>query len=394
LRPVRWRPLRAAPLLPCLVALACGPEPLPAPPAPEVTVAKPIRRPVQEYEEFTGVTRATEFAEIRARVPGTLDAILFEPTTLVEKGEVLFEIERAPYAAELEAAEASLLSAQAELRRAAAELERVEIAAKSRAVSEQSLDSARANRDQARAAVLGAKAHRDQAEIDLGYTRPASPVDGLVGRNYVDVGNLVGQGEPTLLATVNRIAPLYVYFNAEERVVLELLEERRKRPPDQKAEKGRVTVASSADEGFPHEGVVDFVDNTVDPRTGTIEVRAVLSNDDLVLFPGLFVRVRVLAQLRESLLVQERAVGSDIGGKYVLTVGEGNVVDQRYVTLGPVQDDGTVLVREGLEGGETYIVNGMLRARPGFPVTPQTEADVAAEGTDQSAPAGEGPGAG
>lgn len=356
-------------------------------------MAKPIRRPVQEYEEFTGVTRATEFAEIRARVPGTLDAILFEPTSVVEQGQVLFEIERAPYVAELEAAAASLLSAQAEQRRAAAELERVEVAAKTRAVSETTLDGARANRDQARAAVLGAKARRDQAEIDLGYTRPASPLGGLVGRNYVDAGNLVGQGEPTLLATVNRIQPLYVYFNAEERIVLEMLELRRQRAPGEKAEEGRVTVASAADEGFPHKGVVDFVDNTVNSRTGTIEIRAVLSNEDLVLFPGLFVRVRVLGAMRESLLVEERAVGSDIGGKFVLSLGEGNVVEQRYVTLGPVQDDGTVLVRKGLEGGEIYIVNGMLRARPGFPVEPQTEAEVATEGSGASAPAEEGPGA-
>jgi RND family efflux transporter MFP subunit len=371
-----------------LALVGCGPPTLAPPPAPEVTVARPVRRPVQEYEEFTGVTRATESTEIRARVRGTLDAMLFEPTSLVEKGTVLFEIERAPYVAEFDAARADVQSAQAELRRAQAELERVEMAIKTRAVSEQELDRVKANRSQAHAALLAAQAHRDQAEINLGYTRPASPVDGLVGRNYVDVGNLVGQGEPTLLATVNRIQPIYVYFNAEEGIVLRFLEARRARPTGD-APVTRVRVATAADEGFPHEGVIDFVDNTVDAATGTIEMRAVLPNEGLVLFPGLFVRLRILGAEREAIVVREQAVGSDLGGKYLLVVGEDDVVDQRYVTLGPVQDDGSVVVRDGLEGTERYIVEGLLRARPGFPVTPRTEAAVAGGAAAAAAPAKE-----
>ena len=324
---------------------------------------------------------------------GTLDEILFEPTSLVEKGQVLFEIEPGPYEAELAAAKAEVLAADADLRRTQSELERIEMAIKTRAVSEQDLDSARANRDQAQASVLRARARRDQADINLGYTRPESPVTGLVGRNYVDAGNLVGQSEPTLLATVNRIQPIFVYFNAEERIVLSLLEERRERAPGEGREISRVRVATAADDDYPHEGVIDFVDNTVDPATGTIELRATLSNDDLVLFPGLFVRVRILGEEREAILVREKAIGSDIGGKFVLTLGEGNVVDQTYVKLGPVQPDGTVVVREGLDGSETYIVEGTLRARPGFPVTPQTAAEVAEQQRSRAGASKEVPGA-
>jgi multidrug efflux system membrane fusion protein len=148
---------------------------------------------------------------------------------------------------------------------------------------------------------------------------------------------------------------------------------------------GRVLVATAADEDFPHGGEVDFIDNTVNPATGTIEIRAKLPNAENALFPGLFVRVRLLTGTNDdALLVQERAIGADLTGKYVLVVGEENVVELRHVTLGPVQDDGTVVVEDGLEGDETYIANGLLRARPGFPVTPQTEAEASGEAVPES----------
>lgn len=197
---------------------------------------------------------------------------------------------------------------------------------------------------------------------------------GQVGRNLWDIGNLVGASEPTLLTTVNAIDSIYVYFDAAETLVLRLNQVRREtiaagESPDRV---GRTGISLANETGFPHEGMIDFVDNTVNPTTGTIEIRAVFANPDYLLLAGLFVRVRVYASKEEdALLVDERAVGTDLGGKYVLLVGEDNVVEQRYVTLGPIQDDGTVVVEEGLDGSEVYIVNGMLRARPGFPVTPQ-----------------------
>jgi RND family efflux transporter MFP subunit len=216
----------------------------------------------------------------------------------------------------------------------------------------------------------------------------------------VDLGNLVGTGEPTLLTTVTRISPIWVYFNAPERAVLDFTAAERdsaRAGLGQDERVGVVQVATAADTGFPHEGRIDFIDNTVDPATGTIELRAVLPNEEEILFPGLFVRIRVLGPIeQDAILVHERAVGTDLGGKYVLLVGEDDVVEQRYVSLGPIQDDGTVVIQQGLDGSETYIVNGMLRARPGFPVIAQTEAEArastsarptvgpAAEGTSSS----------
>jgi RND family efflux transporter MFP subunit len=243
------------------------------------------------------------------------------------------------------------------------------------------LDRAQANRDQADAAVLGAQARLTQARIDLGYTQVRTPVPGQVSRNYVDIGNLVGAGEATLLTTVTRIDPIFVYFDVPEQAVLLLSRAMRDTTltQEQLARVGEVLVATADDVGYPHHGEIDFIDNTVNPATGTIEIRAVVENTDNVLFPGLFVRIRVLGGLMpDATLVHERAIGTDLGGKYVLLVGENNIVEQRYVVLGPVQDDGTVVIEEGLDGSEGYIVNGMLRARPGFPVTPQTEAEVAA----------------
>ncbi|MCZ6756197.1 MAG: efflux RND transporter periplasmic adaptor subunit [Gemmatimonadetes bacterium] len=362
-----------------LAVVACGDDVRQGPPPPLVTVGEPMRRDVQNYFQFTGTTRAIEFAEIRARVQGSLEQMQFDPTTFVDSGDVLFVIEPAPYQATYNEAQASVASAQSELARAESDLERVSLAIQSNAVSRQDLDRAQATRDQAEAAVLGARARLEKAAINLRYTKVTTPITGQVSRNLVDLGNLVGATEPTLLTTVTRIDPIYVYFSAPERVVLQILAAQNdpaNAVPDTSI--GRVLIATAIDEGFPHGGRVDFVNNTVDPATGTIEIRAVIDNSDNTLFPGLFVRIRLLGGTTENaILVQERAIGTDLGGKFVLVVEEAeNVVNQKYVKLGPLQDDGAVVVTEGLDGTERYIVNGMLRARPGFPVTPQIEAEV------------------
>ena len=371
-------PLRQiAPVLLAIASSACGGGP-PAPQAPQVTVATPERRTVQSYGEFTGTTRAIESVEIRARVAGTLEEIRFEPSSPVRRGQVLFVIEREPYVAARDEALGSLRSAEAELARAESDLKRVAQAIQTNAVSQSDLDRAQATRDQAEAAVLAAQARLANAELNLEYTLVRSPIDGMIGRWFVDPGNLVGATGPTHLATVNALAPIYVYFEAAEDVVLAFLAARgdSTQRPDRV---GRVQVALANEADFPHKGAIDFIDNTVNPATGTIELRAVLPNEDGSLFPGLFVRLRVVGREKpNALVVRERAIGTDLGGKYVLVVGDGDVVDQRYVTLGPRQDDGTIEVTDGLDGTERYIVNGMLRARPGFPVTPQTEAEVAA----------------
>ncbi len=373
---VRGPSLRMTPVLVALAVAGCGGGP-PAPQPPQVTVTSPDRRTVRAFAEFTGTTRAVESVEIRARVAGTLEEIRFEPSSRVREGQVLFVIEREHYLAARDEAEGSLRSAKAELSRAESDLRRVEQAIQTNAVSQSDLDRAQATRDQAEAAVLGAQARLANAELNLEYTLVRSPIAGRVGRWMVDPGNLVGATGPTHLTTVNRDQPIYVYFDAAEDLVLQFLTTRDDTTQNQERV-GRVRVSLANETDYPHEGVIDFVDNTVDPTTGTIEMRAILQNEDNALFPGLFVRIRAVGRERpDALVVQEQAIGSDLGGKYVLVVDDENVVDQRYVTLGARQDDGTVEVVEGLDGTERYIVNGMLRARPGFPVTPQTEAEVA-----------------
>lgn len=373
--------VNGAALLAAAILTACGGGEAAGPPPPQVTVTKPERRDVQRFAEFTGNTRAIEYAEIRARVSGTLEEMRFVPARFVEENDVLFIIEPDMYQAAFDEARAFVAANRSELARAESDLERIQQAIQTNAVSRQDLDRAQATRDQADAAVLGAQARLDQATIDLGYTRVRTPIPGQVSRNFVDLGNLVGAGEATLLTTVTRIDPIFVYFDVPERAVLRLTAAQRDTTltEEQLARVGQVLVATAEDRGFPHQGKVDFIDNTVNPATGTIEARALVANAENILFPGLFVRLRVLGAIgRDAILVNERAIGTDLGGKYVLLVRDDNVVEQRYVVRGPVQDDGTVVIEEGLDGSESYIVNGMLRARPGFPVTPQTEAEVAA----------------
>lgn len=357
-------------------ATACGGTDQAGPPPPEVTVATPERRDVDYFQEFSGNTRAIEFTEIRARVAGTLDEQRFTPSRLVRENQLLFVIEPEPYQASYDEAEAAVAAANSVLAAATSDLERIELAIRSNAVSRQDLDRATAARDQAEAGVRASQARFDLAAINLEYTQVRSPIAGMVSRRFVDLGNLVGASEPTVLTTVTRMDPMYVFFNAPEQFVLEALRARDMSLGDElgAADTMRVSVATAIDEGFPFAGYVDFVSNTVDAGTGTIELRAVLDNAGIKLFPGLFVRIRVSgASIPNAIVVHEVSIGTDLGGKYLLVLDDQNVVEQRYVRLGPVQDDGRVVVEEGLDGSERYIVQGLLRARPGFPVSPIEE---------------------
>ena len=354
--------------------IGCGSQDPPARQAPPVTVGKPTVSTVREYTIFTGFSRAVESADVVARVAGTLETVDFEPSSNVKKGDLLFTIEKTKYKALRDAAVASEASAKADLLRAETELKRVEKASKSRAVSEMDVDRARADRDMAIAAVSLAKANLAEADLNYSYTDVVSPIDGVVSRKLVDAGNLVGQSGPTLLTRVNKLKPIYVYFHAPESVVLNFLADR----PEggaQAAQQDRIKaqVALANESGYPHTGVIDYVDNEVDATTGTIEMRVVLENKNLQIFPGLFVRVKVTGKkIPDAVQVPAVAVGTDLGGKYVLAVGENNIVEQMYVTLGAPQEEGLVHIKDGLDGTETIIVNGLVFARPGLPVTPLT----------------------
>lgn len=349
----------------------CGKKEGGSPTPPTVTVATPVEKDVQTYAEFTGYTAAVESVDIRARVKGFLEKVAFEDAAFVKEGDLLFIIEQDPYKAQRDQTKATLASAKAELERAEIDLKRVEQAAKTNAVSQEEVTNRRAQRDMAAAAVEEQKAELEQARLNLGYTEVRSPINGRVSRRLVDEGNLVGAGQNTLLTTVVTMDPIYVYFEVDERKLIEGL----KRNPQAFDEKKDYPfyVGLDTEEGYPHKGVLDYISNVVDQNTGTITARGILQNKKKELYPGMFARVRVPAKVEENaLLVEEKAVGTDLGGKYLYVVKKDNTVEHRRIELGP-QDGEMRVITKGIGKVDRYIVDGLQFARPGLPVTPKTE---------------------
>jgi len=356
-----------------LLAVGCTRvEAPPPPPPPEVFVEVPVQRDVTNYGEFTGNLRAVASVEIRARVQGFLEQINFQPSSVVHRGDLLFVIEQEPYEATLERARADVQASEAAVRRAESDLERLELAVKTNAVSQQEVTRARAERDQARAAELGAASALTQATLNLDYTTIESPISGLISRHLVDAGNIVGRGDTTLLANVYRVNPIHVYFEVPEVLIAQFLNREGGMPSEIKND-AVVPVfvrVDGVDREF--EGVLDYVDPNTDATTGTTEVRAELPNPDGRLLPGFFVRIKVPGELEPgALLVRETALSADLGGRYLMVIGENNVVDKRYVETGALEDDGLRVIREGIAAGEQYITRGLQRARPGLPVNPK-----------------------
>jgi RND family efflux transporter MFP subunit len=353
-----------------------------APPPARVTMALPLQEDVTDYLEFTGTTQAVETVEVRARVSGFLQSIHFAPGTHVGQGDLLFVIDPREYVADLDAAQAEVQSAQARVQWAQIELERAQRLYQQRAGAEAEVVRWRGERDVAAAAVARGKAQVERAQLNLNYTRVAAPISGRVSRNYVDLGNLVGEGEPTLLTTITRFDPIYVYFNLNERNLLKVMSEYRK----QAGEKGfnpktapardigvPLGMGLATEEGYPHEGRLDFAESGVDAGTGTLQLRGVFPNPGgvPVILPGLFARVRMpIGERQAALMVTERAIGSDQVGRYLMVIDAENRVDKRPVRIGQVVD-GLVVITEGLRPGEGVVVNGIQRARPGAVVDPE-----------------------
>lgn len=336
-------------------------------PPPMVVVAQPKVETITNDFEFTGTTAAIEQVEIRARVKGFLDKICFQDGADVSKGEQLFQIEPDIYEAQLSQSQANLQSSQAALASAESDLKRIEEAVKTNAVSQQQLTNAVAARDQAKAAVAAAQAVLAEAKLNLEYTKITAPCDGRISMRYVDEGNLVGAGENTLLADLIKLDPMYVYFYVSEGFLFQNVDSTRVK----NVERMKFHVGLQAEEGYPREGLLDYVDNKVTPNTGTVYVRGRLPNPDKKVLPGMFVRIRVpVGTQPNAILVDEKAIGTDIGGKYLLVVDAKNMVKHRPVTLGRKQNAMRV-ISSGLAADETYIVSGLQFVRPGMEVNPK-----------------------
>ena len=352
------------------------------PPPPKVTVAPPVQQEVIDYLEFTGTARAFEEADIQARVAGFLQSMHFTSGTLVKKGDLLFVIDPREYQAELNAAIAELTAAKAQHHRAEIEYERAKRVFDQGAGRETDVVTWQGERDVALATIERAKAKVERARLNLSYTQVTAPISGRVGRNLVDVGNLVGEGEPTLLTKVTRFDPMYVYFNLNELDLLRVMstyrqtiKEKAVNPEEESGSRAEIPLflGLANEDGYPHEGKYDFAESSVDPGTGTIRLRGVFENPGPapVLLPGLFARLRLaIDKLADALLVTERAMGADQGGSYLLTVGNDNMVAKKPIRLGQLVD-GLRVITEGLQPGERVIVKGLQRARPGAKVDPE-----------------------
>jgi len=341
------------------------------PPPPKVTVAQPLKRAVTDYLEFSGNTQAINTVQLRARVEGYLEKVFFQDGDRVNKGQLLFLIQQNTYQAKLQQAQAEILSQKARLLRAQTELTRYSKLLKDKAASQIDVDQWQYERDAAKAAVLNAEAQRDLAKLDLAYTRVTSPFDGRIDRTLKDPGNLVGAGESTVLAEVNQINPIYVYFTINERDLLRLMGGTRLSPDAASKKKMPLFFGLANEKGYPHQGRLDFAAISVTPTTGSLLLRGVSPNRDGMIMPGLFARVRVpVAENKAALLVPQQALGFDQQGPYVLVINEKNVVERRPVTTG-VETDGFRVVEEGLKGEEWVVVEGVIKAIPGRPVSPE-----------------------
>ena len=354
---------------------ACGEKAKPAPPPPPaVTVAQPLRRAVTDYLELTGNTQAFRTVQLRARVAGYLDKVLFQDGQLIKEGQTLFLIQQNTYQENLRQADAAILLQKAQLEYAETELARYSNLLPQKAASQTDVDNWRFQRDSARANLLAAQAKRDLAQLDLTYTEVRAPFDGRIDRRLQDPGNLVGSGEITVLAEVNQIDPLYVYFNISDADLARLTGEAHWRPGQAREVPWPVLVGLLNEKDYPHRGRLDFASISLAPNTGTLLLRGIFPNPDAKMLPGLYARVRVPVKEGPSLLVPQEAVGYDQRGPYVLVVDEKNTVQRAGILTGALVDHLRV-VEEGLKGQEWVVIKGIPTAIPGKPVTPE-QADL------------------
>ena len=376
-----------AALLPLLVAAGCTSQAASehAMPVPEVSVAEVLVRDVQRWDEFTGRVAAVESVELRPRVSGYVERLAYTEGQYVEKGDLLFVIDPRPYQAALARAKADLARARSEAQLARSQDARAQALVAARAISREESDTRHSAVAQAEAAARAAQAAVETAELDLEFTEVRSPIAGRTGRAMVTRGNLA-RADTTLLTTVVSVDPMYVYFEGDEQAYLRY---GASADGGKRAELSRpVRVGLANEEGYPHEGTVDFIDNQIDAATGTIHARAVLQNADHALTPGLFARVQLGAGNQDAaMLIDDKAVLTDQDRKYVYVLGPDNKAQRKDIVPGRMVD-GLRVVTSGLEPQDKVIVSGLQKVFfPGMPVQPKT---VAMEpGKDGSVATGE-----
>nr|WP_026304625.1 efflux RND transporter periplasmic adaptor subunit [Kaistia granuli] len=341
-------------------------------PLPQVPVAEVVTRAVARSVEFTGHLEATKVIELRPRVGGAIDAVSVPEGGLVRPGQLLFQIDPRPFEVALDAAKAQLQQAVVLFDQAEIDFGRIETLAPNGTVSRKTYDDARTAHRQRQAQIEIAKAALAAAELDLSFTRVTAPIGGRVDRVLVSEGNLVAGGNAgaaTLLTTIVTTDPLYAYFDIDEATYLDFVARARAGESGKDAGRLPVQVGLMTDAGFPHAGEFDFLSNRVDRSTGTIRARAIVSNSDGRLAPGLFARANlVTAEPAQTVLIDDQAIGTDQGRRYVLVLGAGDKAEYRPVELGPMVD-GLRVVTAGLAPGEKIIVKGLVR--PGMQVSPQ-----------------------
>lgn len=378
----RFRICRIAGLVLSLALPGCRqPNKFVAPPPPAVTVALPVERTVADTIEFVGTTEPTQIVDLRARVNGYLERILFDDGAVAKAGEPLFQIEQAPYQSVLDAAQAAHQKAMAALALAQSQYRRMEPLRKNGVVTQEELDVQAAQVETSKADVAAAQAAINKAQLDLGYTKIAAPITGRIGRHMVDIGNLIQSGT-TQLAVIQAIDPIYVYFDVSENDLLRFMAMMRNHElPDPEKNPPILHLGLANEQGFPHEGRLDYRELGINAETGTTKRRGIFPNPGSQLLPGMFVRVQAsIGDPKPRLLVEDRAVSSDQRGEFLLVVNEKNVVEYRPVTLGIHVNDLRV-VESGIKATDRVIVNGLQRARPGTTVNPESPKAVVAETT-------------
>jgi multidrug efflux system membrane fusion protein len=337
-----------------------------------VSVATVIHQRITEWDEFTGRLSAPESVALRPRVSGFIESVTFVEGSLVKAGDPLFIIDPRSFKAEVRRLQAELADASSQLTLAQSSYQRANKLTSNNAISVEVFDNRAAEFEQAKARKRSVGAALEIARLNLGYTTVTAPISGRVSRAEITAGNLVTSGQ-SLLTSIVSVNRVYAYFDADEQTYLKYLKlAKAGTRPSSRDVRNPVYLSLANESDFPHEGYIDFVDNQVNPATGTIRGRAVFDNPDGQFIPGLFARIRLIGSASyDGILIDDKAIGTDLSNKFVLVLDENNVAQYRAVTLGE-KLNGLRIIKSGLAATETIVVNGLQRVRPGSAVTPET----------------------